>query len=605
LPPYVTDVDGAGAEGTPNAAIAKAFETIAAFSDDDPRLTSLVICHICCSSLVGSMELRWYQAEAIDAAYRFLRERPGQNPCIVLPTGAGKTPVLANICKDAVERWGGRVLVLAHVKELVEQSASTMQRWFPQLDVGVYSAGVGKREKHNDVVVAGIQSVWGKALDLCGDRPFNLVIVDEAHRIPLTDNGMYRSLFSDIAVANPRHRVIGLTATNYRTDGGYVTGPDYILNDVCYEASVRQLIAQGYLSKLTSKRGEHVADLSKARVVRGDYLEKDVERAFEDIVDSAIDEVIAQSQDRKSVLLFCASMIHMESVIEKIRERGHECYGVSGHTSASDRDELVQYFKSGRLKFLANINVFCEGFDAPNVDMVALLRATVSPGLYYQMVGRGLRICEGKQDCRILDFGSNIERHGPIDAMVVKDKKPGEKGDPITKTCPKCSEVVPIAASVCFDCGYEFPEPEPQERHQGQASEAAIISTDEPAVAFDVEGTTYQVHRKRKEPDATPTMRVTYWCGDVPVADEWICIEHTGWAFQKAQLWWQKRSNHPIPQTIEEAVEIGRRGGIAETYSVTAMPEPGTRFKKIVGYEIGEIPEPVDLESEFWEEEPF
>jgi DNA repair protein RadD len=552
------------------------------------------------------MELRWYQAEAIESVYRFLRDRPGENPCIVLPTGAGKTPVLANICNDAVTRWGGRVLVLSHVKELVEQSAKTLNRWFPKLDVGVYSAGVGRREKRNAVVVAGIQSVWGKSLDLCGDTPFNLVVVDEAHRIPLTDDtGMYRHFFKELGVANPNFRVIGLTATNYRTDGGYVTGEDYVLNDVCYEASVRQLIAQGFLSKLTSKQGEHVADLSKARVVRGDFLEKDVERAFEGIVDSAIDEVIVQSQDRKSVLLFCASMIHMESVVEKVRERGYECYGVSGHTSNADRDELVGLFKSGRLKFLANINVFCEGFDAPNVDMVALLRATVSPGLYYQMVGRGLRICEGKQDCRVLDFGGNIERHGPIDAMVVNNKKPGTKGEPITKACPKCQEVVPIAASVCFDCGYEFPEPEKKERHEPEASSAAILSADEPSVEFLVEGATYFVHHKKNDPESTPSMRATYWCGDFPVADEWICFEHQGFARDKAVKWWQERSQHPVPESVEDAVQIARRGGLAETSKIVVKPQPGTRFKRIVSYELGEVPEPVNVDDENWDEVPF
>jgi len=552
------------------------------------------------------MELRWYQAEAIDAAYRFLRDRPGENPCIVMPTGAGKTPVLATICRDAVEKWAGRVLVLSHVKELVEQSASTLNRWFPQLDVGVYSAGVGKREKSNDVVVAGIQSVWGKSFDLCGDRPFNLVLVDEAHRIPLHDDtGMYQHFFKELRVANPKFRVIGLTATNYRTDGGYVTGPDYVLNDVCYEASVRELIAQGFLSKLRSKQADHVADLSKARVVRGDFLEKDVERAFEEIVEGAIDEVISQSQGRKSVLLFCASLIHMQSVIERVRERGYECYGVSSQTAREDRAELVQLFKSGKLKYLCNVNVFTEGFDAPNVDMVALLRATVSPGLYYQMVGRGLRICEGKADCKVLDFGTNVERHGPIDAMVINDKKPGEKGEKPTKVCPKCQEVVPIAAEACFECGYDFPEPEKKERHGAEASSAAILSDEIDTTEHDVEYMTFGVHVKRNADETAPrTMRVTYWIGDYPIADEWVCVEHEGFAGRKAASWWKGRCKMDMPNDAETCVEIGKRGGIASTSKIRTQPQPGTRFLRIVGYEIGDIPGPVDLTEEI-DEVPF
>src|SRR5690606_16081629 len=101
------------------------------------------------------MELRYYQADAIASAYGFLRDNPGKNPCIVLPTGAGKTPVLSTICNDAVGKWGGRVLVLSHVKELVEQSSGTLRQWYPSLDVGIYSAGVGQRDTKNKVIVAG------------------------------------------------------------------------------------------------------------------------------------------------------------------------------------------------------------------------------------------------------------------------------------------------------------------------------------------------------------------------------------------------------------------------------------------------------------------
>ena len=254
---------------------------------------------------------------------------------------------------------------------------------------------------------------------------------------------------------------------------------------------------------------------------------------------------------------------------------------------------------------MANINVFTEGFDAPNVDMAALLRATVSPGLYYQMVGRGLRTSEGKENCLVLDFGGNVERHGPIDAMVVKSKKPGEKGEPPAKTCPSCKEVVTIQTMVCLDCGYEWPEPEKTERHGSEASEAAILTSEIKTVEFDVEYMTFQKHVKRNAGEYNPpTMRVTYWFGDQPVADEWICVEHMGWARQKAMEWWMKRSAHSFPDTVEDAVAIGSRGGIAETYKVYTRQQAGTRFSKIVRYELGEVPEQVDLDEEIWEE-PF
>ena len=553
------------------------------------------------------MELRWYQHEAIEAAYRFLRERPNDNPCIVLPTGAGKTPVLSSICRDAVEKWGGRVLVLSHVKELVEQSATTLQRWYPGLDVGIYSAGVGKRDVDNSVIVAGIQSVHSRAFELCGTSPFNLVIVDEAHRIPLSGDGMYRQFFDDLRTANPRFRVIGLTATNYRTDGGYVTGQDYVLSDVCFEASVRQLIAQGFLARLTSKQATNCADLSEVKVVRGEFSDNQMADEFEKIVESAVDEIVEQSKDRKSVLLFCAGRSHMLHVIDEIRNRGHEIYGVDAKTPTNDREELVEYFKTGKLKFLANINVFTEGFDAPNVDMVCLLRATVSPGLYYQMVGRGLRICEGKADCKVLDFGGNVERHGCIDAMQIKKKKVGEVGEAPTKTCPNCQEIVPIQYQACGECGFEFPEPEAKERHGANATNEAILSEDIPTVEHEVDKVTYHVHYKRNAPDDAPrTMRVSYFGGELPIADEWVCIEHEGWANTRAAKWWKERCSLPMPGNVENAVQVGDKGGLAEPFLIRTKKRVDSRFLEIVGYELGDVPEPVEVVDGLDDEElPF
>ena len=152
------------------------------------------------------MELRCYQRAAIDACYAFLREQTG-NPCIVIPTGGGKTPILATIALDAVNRWSGRVLILSHVKELLQQSADTLQRLAPGLNVGVYSAGLKRREHENAVVTAGIQSIHKRAFDI---GAFNLVIVDEAHLIPPSGDGMYRKFLGDMQLVNPSMRTIGL-----------------------------------------------------------------------------------------------------------------------------------------------------------------------------------------------------------------------------------------------------------------------------------------------------------------------------------------------------------------------------------------------------------
>ncbi len=206
------------------------------------------------------MQLRPYQTEAVAAVYGHLRERD-DNPCVVLPTGTGKSLVLGQIATDAVEKWSGRVLILAHVKELLEQNADKVRALCPDLDVGIYSAGLNRRDTDNPVIVAGIQSVYKRAHEL---GAVDLAIVDESHLVPPEGEGRYRQFFADACAINPNLRVIGLTATPYRMKGGLICKPENILNHVCYEAGIREMISQGYLSKLKSRSGRAKADLRTA-----------------------------------------------------------------------------------------------------------------------------------------------------------------------------------------------------------------------------------------------------------------------------------------------------------------------------------------------------
>jgi DNA repair protein RadD len=538
------------------------------------------------------MPLRDYQAEAIASAYQFLRDNPGKNPCIVLPTGAGKTAVIATICRDAVENWGGRVLVVSHVKELVEQSAATLRSWYPSLDVGVYSAGVGRRDIDNAVIVAGIQSIHDKGLKLCGSKPFNLVLVDEAHRIPPDGEGQYQTLLNALKIANPKVRVIGLTATPYRTKGGWVCSDDHFLNEICYEVSVRQLIAQGYLSKLTSKHGQNDADLSGVSIQRGEFASGEMEEAFDAIVESAVDEIFYYGQSRKSVLIFCAGVEHAVKVAERLAAGGESVERLTGSTNKFDREKIVDDFKAGRTKYLCNVNVLTEGFDATGVDMVVLLRATLSPGLYYQMVGRGLRLHEGKENCLVLDFGGNVKRHGPIDDIRVKSPSVDGPGLPPAKECPECKEVVPISYSACPDCGYVFPEPEPTPRHEPRAGSDAILTTERVTIVAQVSEVHYSVHFKKGWQEGQPrTMRVDYYDGISKVGSEWVCIEHEGYAWQKAFSWWTARSNAKMPASVDDAVAIGNLDLIAKPNAIKV--KTGGQFDEVVDYDY----EGVELEE--------
>ena len=288
------------------------------------------------------MQLRPYQQAAVDAVYEHLRSKDN-NPCIVLPTASGKSIVLAKITQDAVEKWSGRVLILAHVKELLEQNSEKIRKLCPDLRIGVYSAGLKSRDTSEQVIVAGIQSVYNKACEL---GPFDLVIVDEAHLIGLegSGDGMYRTFLKDMKVINPHVRVIGLTATPFRLKGGLICKPENILNEICYEVGIKEMIAQGYLSPMVSRAGRTEANLDGLHIRGGEFISDEVETAMnkEEVTDAACREIANLTVDRKTVLIFCSSVDHCRNVAEKIRQyTGKECAVVTGETPAKERSDII------------------------------------------------------------------------------------------------------------------------------------------------------------------------------------------------------------------------------------------------------------------------
>jgi len=328
--------------------------------------------------------LRPYQVEAISAVYDHLRRRD-DNPCIVIPTAGGKTPVAATICRDAVGTWHGRVLILAHVKELLEQAAEKLDRVAPELHVGIHSAGLRRRDTEHPVIIAGIQSVYKRACDL---GPFDLVLVDEAHCIPPEGDGMYRQFLADMKVINPHVRVIGLTATPFRMKSGMICSPENFLNSICYEVGVRELIRDGYLCKLVTKSGQQKADTSALHVRAGEFIASETEALMDQdaLVESACAEIAEYTKARQSCLVFASGVKHGGHVAEVLRRRtGVEVGEVYGNTLSFERARMLDDFRNGKLKYLVNVNVLTTGFDAPNIDCVTLLRPTMSPGLYYQM----------------------------------------------------------------------------------------------------------------------------------------------------------------------------------------------------------------------------
>jgi DNA repair protein RadD len=538
--------------------------------------------------------LRQYQIDAVNAVYNHLRTRT-DNPLVVIPTGGGKTHVIKKIVEDSVDQWHGRILILAHVKELLKQAADKLER----PDVGIYSAGLKSRDTDSPILIAGIQSVYQKAGDL---GPFNLILVDECHLIPLEGDGMYQQFLADAKLVNPSARVVGLTATPYRMKEGTVADPDHFLNHVCYEASIQELITLGFLSPVRSKAGKRKPDTDSLHVRGGEYISSEVADLMDTdaLVDAAVAEIIELTADRHSVLVFAASVKHAMHLQTLLPNAGL----VVGETAAGERDEQIEEFKRGERKFLVSVNVLSVGFDAPNVDAIAMLRPTLSPGLYYQQVGRGLRLHPSKADCLVLDFAGNIRRHGPIDALQARPIRSGsgESQPAPTKECVQCREVVLAAYSKCPACGHEFTQEKP--KHDAHAEEGAVLSSQQPPEVWKVNDVFYCVHTKKDADEFTPkTLRVDYLCGIGVKISEWVCVEHEGFARDKALLWWASHSNDPFPQSAQHAVDIAQAGGVAKPMEITVLREG--KWPRVSERVLGPKPEPVQVTHYSEDDIPF
>ena len=500
------------------------------------------------------MQLRDYQRASIDALYQYFRMHKGA-PCIVIPTGGGKTPVMSSICGDAV-RWGRRVLVIAHVKELLQQTADKLTTMHPDLDYGIYSAGLNSRDTEHSVIIGGIQSIYKRASELgC----FDLIMIDEAHMIPPSGDGMYRTFLDHALAMNPKCRVAGLTATPYRLSSGMICAEGNILTDVCYEVGILDLIDGGYLSPLVSKAGIAKArmDTSKLHIRAGEFIESEMAEQMdtEDMVKAACANIKHMTEGRNKVLVFCSGVAHGKHVAEELRKRDNykdegvrEVYG-----DTLFRAEQIQEFTEDPLvKYMVNCNVLTTGFDCPHIDCVVLLRATVSPGLYYQMCGRGFRIADGKDDCLVLDYGDNVMRHGPVD-NITPIQKTGQKGDGVApaRTCPECATIMAASCTVCPGCGFMFPR---QPNHNTEAGEAGILSTETSTDWYDVSSVSY--YHNHKIATGSITFRVEYRINFTQTFREWVCFDHSGWARTKACKWWVEAGGQtPEPNSVDEALE--------------------------------------------------
>lgn len=518
---------------------------------------------------MSEIKLRWYQQDAVDACFDYLREKDG-NPLLEIPTGGGKTYTSAAIIEQLLcKNPQMRIVVLTHVKELVAQTYDGFLSYAPmrRMQAAVYSAGLGRKDV-GQITFAGIQSVHRKA-DRFGS--VGILIVDECHLIPHSNDGMYRRFISDLKMRNPYLRVIGLTATPFRTGSGHLCrGENKFFNSVAYKTDILKLIEEGFLSPLVSQSGAATYDLDGVGTRGGEYIQSELGRKIEGEEAetlAACKEIVAAGVDRKAWLVFASSVKHAKQICDFLESLGvPDPVVVDGNTDSATRDRIVQQYKNKQIKCLVNMGVFTTGFDAPHVDLVAVLRPTKSAGLWLQILGRGLRIDDAKRDCLVLDFGGNIDRHGPINMIKAPDKKPSiGDGKAPAKACPQCEAEVPASVLVCEECGHEFPPP--SKKISAVASRKEVIQW-EPQKWHEVKSVRYARHTKRGGLDS---VRVDYLSclqkddgnarflsDSTKICSEWICLDHEGFARKKAKDWVELRSPPDILFPIDTVEDLLR-----------------------------------------------
>lgn len=520
---------------------------------------------------------RWYQQEAVNSV-----QPPKGRKLIVVPTGGGKSLIAALLC--AGEAAFGRVLVITHVKELVEQNERELRGNAPELDIGVCCAGLKRYEYDADVVIASIQTIYKKLDDF---KDVTLIIIDECHRITPVGGKMYRAVLEHFDALNiiengeDKFPVIGLTATPFRTGTGYLHKGEYaIFDEISYEIKYQKLVEEGHLVPF-AKLGSELAYSDDGLHMRGgEFLQEELDELAKDNAKTKkiVKQFCERAKDRWSWIVFAINVRHAHVIKRFLAEEGIEAGIVySGmENDGLDRDFEISAFKSGMYRVLINVGVLTTGFDYPALDCVILCRPIGSPVLFIQCAGRGTRTAPGKVDCLLLDYGGNISRFGEFGEPEVREKSNSKdrklcpacgesnflsarrcsacdhKFENMFKNCPECGTNVDRTTQHCKECGYYWPINEDGLDEDGKT----IIENK--AIWIDLRNTTFRVHKPRAthelddKPECFVAMHKTV---DGATVQEYVFPESFAarHAFEK---WWRTHNGKvPAPKTAKDARE--------------------------------------------------
>lgn len=522
------------------------------------------------------MKPHGYQIDASNSIFDYFVAHPEGNPLLAMPTATGKSVVIAIFLQRIFQLYARqRVLVLTHSRELVLQDYEKLLAVWPGAPAGINSAALGQRDTLAPIIFGSIGSVHRHA-DRFGQ--VHLIIIDEAHLISPDEETMYQSFFNDLRARNPALRVIGFTATPWRAGYGLLTEAglftDFCFN-ITYMAAFNWLIHEGYLCPLIPMRTKVQLDTSGVHMRGSDFIVSELQAAVNktEITVQAVAESLRNGADtRQHWLTFCAGVEHAIDAADILNANGISSVAIHSKMSKGERDDKLLGWKEGYWQCATNNNVLTTGIDFPALDFIMMLRPTASTNLWVQMLGRGTRplyapgfdITDseqrmeairlgGKENCLVHDYAGNTARLGPINDPVLPRKKGDKRGDPPIRICENCGMYNHASAHKCAACGYEFPPG--GMKIKTEASRDALIIGNEPIVeVFKIDYISYSSHSKLGAPDS---MRVSYQCG-IRTFNEYVCLEHPGWAGKRAGRWWKEHAHiapDVIAKTVSEAID--------------------------------------------------
>lgn len=395
------------------------------------------------------MTLRPYQQEAHDAIIGWIKRNTAPC-CIEAATGAGKSHIIAALA-DTIHAMskGKNILCLAPSAELVNQNAEKFRLTGGKCSI--FSASAGEKSLRHPVVF-GTPGTVINSIKRFGNE-FAAVVIDECHGLTAT----VKEIVEEIRKVNPMLRVMGMSATPYRMNTGYIfkhwadgkpvredQTKDPYFEACVYRIQAYELIEQGFLTKPTIGKAGVVGyqTLNMELNSRGQFDAEDIDRAFHGHgrkTAAIMADIVDQAAYLRGVMVFAATVKHAKECMASLPPELSAL--VTADTPKPERKQIIADFKAKKIKYLVNVSVLTTGFDAPHVDMIAILRPTESAGLLQQIIGRGLRVDEGKDTCVILDYAENLPRHCPEGDLFnpkVKAKTNSSGADFVTCECEWC-----------------------------------------------------------------------------------------------------------------------------------------------------------------------